>query len=165
MSESMPDRSQEDGTLPRDTASLLPPPSTKGKCAAVHQPGSRPVVLAHAAIPGQSHAGLPPISHCGAGKTPRHFHWSTVERGTRSRDAMSASPTMVGCGSAMTGTVEKTFDSVQSVRDNLYMGTTNSTAPILRCVVCKRPIRRNATYLLVHGEPRHQTCHNNEAGT
>lgn len=43
------------------------------------------------------------------------------------------------------------------------MGTTkNSTAPILRCSLCGRPIRRNASYIQHQGEPRHNTCNEND---
>lgn len=53
----------------------------------------RPVSLAHFSMSDQFQHGRPPTVHGGFGSNLRTRHWSTVERLTPSRSAISVSPT------------------------------------------------------------------------
>jgi hypothetical protein len=66
----------------------------------------RPVACAHVSMSAQFHAGRPPTVHRGAGNSPRCRHWSTVDRCTLSRAAISTAPT----GSMSSVCPHKLFD-------------------------------------------------------
>lgn len=94
---------------------------------------SRPLLLAHASMSGQFHAGLPPTVQSGSGSTSRCRQASTVVRLTPSRSAISEMPTGEQSFMARNRTSE-CIDNQHGCMDNQHMTQTPEVGRKVRAI-------------------------------